>query len=177
MEEHDAYERELAYSMEELRLSLSSRLGLQRDSQRDSEDGQEDLSIGAPSGGGGGGPLATPLLMVQIDATTIAFHYGTVNSIVPTISGTPLDPDVSLNTITVSANNTYWLDATLVSGAITAVAIVSSNPGADTATQTKQVIGSVTWDGGGVAIDAVASNLTGSQNVDSCGATHSWNLI
>ena len=129
------------------------------------------------TGGGGGDALPTPLLMVQIDATTIAFHYGTVSSIVPTISATPLDPDVSLNTITVSANTTYWLDATVAAGIVTAIAIVSADPGADTDLQAKQIIGAVTWDGGGAAIDTIAPNLTGSQNVDSCGATHSWNVV
>jgi hypothetical protein len=46
MEEHDAYEQELAYDIGEIKLALSS--------QRDSEDGQEDLSIGSVGGGGGG---------------------------------------------------------------------------------------------------------------------------
>lgn len=132
----------------------------------------------AKTGGGGGGAAATPLLMVQIDATTIAFHYGTVSTIIPTISGTPLDPDVTLNAFTVSANTTYWLNATVnASEVVTAVSIVTVDPGADTATQTKQIIGSVTWDGGAGAISTVAANLTGSQNVDSCGASHSWNQI
>jgi len=128
------------------------------------------------AGGGGGDALSTPLLMVQIDDTTIAFYYGTVNSIVPTISGTPLDPDFTSNTFGVGSNTTYWLKATLnASSEITSVLIQATDPGTDTATQTKQQIGAVTFDNG--AIVAVAPNLTGSQNVDSCGAFHSWNRI
>jgi len=126
-------------------------------------------------GGGGGGETIFPFQIVQIDATTIAIRKGTVSNIVPTIGGTPLDDDYTLNTITVSAATTFWLDATLASEIVTAVAIVTSDPGADTATQAKQTLGSLTWDSG--AIDAISSNLGGSQNVDSCGAFHSWNRI
>jgi hypothetical protein len=124
---------------------------------------------------GGGTTPSFPFEIVPIDATTIAIRKGTVSNIVPTIGGTPLDDDYTQNTITVNAATTFWLDATLASEVVTAVAIVTSDPGADTATQAKQTLGSLTWDSG--AIDAISSNLGGSQNVDSCGAFHSWNRI
>lgn len=129
----------------------------------------------AKTGGGGGGGTVFPFQIVQIDATTIAIRKGTVSNIVPTIGVTPLDDDYTLNTINVTGATTFWLDATLANEIVTAVAIVTSDPGADTDTQSKQTLGSLTWDSG--AIDAISSNLGGSQNVDSCGAFHSWNRI
>lgn len=125
---------------------------------------------------GGGTSPSFPFEVLPIDDNTIAIRKGTVSTIVPTISGIPLNDDYTLNTINVTGATTFWLDATVnASEVITAVAVVKANPGADTATQTKQVLGSLTWDSG--AIDAISSNLGGSQNVDSCGAFHSWNRI
>ncbi len=130
----------------------------------------------AKAGGGGGGETVFPFQIVQIDADTIAIRKGTVSTIIPTIGGTPLDDDYTQNTIDATASTTFWLDATVnASEVITSVAIVTVDPGADTATQTKQILGSLTWASG--AIDAISSNLGGSQNVDSCGASHSWNRI
>jgi hypothetical protein len=121
-------------------------------------------------------PPSSPFQIVQIDSDTIAIRKGTVSTIVPTIGGTPLNDDYTLNTINVSGATTFWLNATVnASEVVTAVSIVTSDPGADTATRTKQVLGSLTWDSG--AIDVISSNLGGSQNVDSCGASHSWNRI
>lgn len=127
-------------------------------------------------GGGGGDGLPFPFQIVQIDFETIGIRKGTVSNIIPTIGGTPLDDDFNQNTFTVSANTTFWLDATVdASEDVSAVAIVTSDPGADTDIQAKQTLGSLTWDSG--AIDDISSNLSGSQNVDSCADSHSWNLI
>ena len=124
----------------------------------------------------GGASPSFPFEVVQIDGNTIAIRKGTVSTIVPTIGGTPLDDDYTLNTINVSGATTFWLNATVnASEVVTAVSIVTSDPGTDTATRAKQVLGSLTWDSN--AIDAISSNLGGSQNVDSCGASHSWNRI
>jgi hypothetical protein len=152
--------------------------GVNEDSNQRGDDNFKPSydTLGNDSSGGGGGEAIFPFQIVQIDSDTIAIRKGTVSTIIPTIGGTPLDDDYTLNTIDVAAATTFWLDATVnASEVITAVAIVTSDPGADTSTQTKQQLGSLTWDTG--AIDAISSNLGGSQNVDSCGASHSWNRI
>ena len=125
----------------------------------------------------GGTTPSFPFEIVPIDETTIAIRKGTVSNIVPTIGGTPLNDDYTENTITVGAETTFWLNATLSSEIVSAVSIVTSEPSDNTATQAKQTLGSLTWDSGSGAIDAISSNLGGSQNVDSCGASHSWNRI
>ena len=127
--------------------------------------------------GGGEAPLSFPFQLIRIDEDNIAVRKGTVNGVVPTISGSPLDDDYTLNTITITANTTLYLKATgsPIDDEIDAVSIETSDPGSDTENQAKQTLGSVTVDGDG--IDIVNSNLGGSQNVDSCGAFHSWNRI
>jgi len=117
-----------------------------------------------------------PFKIVQIDSNTIAIVKGTVNTTIPKISGTPLNDDYTLNTINITGFTTFWLKATLnVNQEITDVLIQTATPNSDTETQTRQVLGSLTWDSN--AIDVISSNLGGSQNVDSCGAFHSWNRI
>ena len=129
--------------------------------------------------GGGGGEVTHALQLVSIDGTTVGVRKGTVNNVIPTIGGNPLDDDVSNNTFTVGAATTFYLKATstgdIDTDGFTAVAIQTTDPGSDTAEQTKQILGSVGWDGS--AIENLNSNLTGSQNVDSCGSFHSWNVI
>lgn len=138
--------------------------------------GNVDFTASTTTASAGGGGLVSPFQIVQIDFETIGIRKGTVSTIVPTIGGTPLDDDYTQNTFTVGGATTFWLNATVNSSeVVTAVAIVTSDPGADTDTQSKQTLGSLTWDNG--AIDAISSNLGGSQNVDSCGASHSWNRI
>ena len=113
---------------------------------------------------------------MAIDSNTIAIVKGTVNTTIPKISGTPLNDDYTLNTINITGFTTFWLKATLnVNQEITDVLIQTATPNSDTETQTRQVLGSLTWDSN--AIDVISSNLGGSQNVDSCGAFHSWNRI
>jgi hypothetical protein len=124
----------------------------------------------------GAADSTNPLKLVQIDATTIAFHYGTVDNFVPKIGSTALSTDHTQNTITVSTSKTYYLKVTIdANGNITNVEIVDADPGTVSETMAKQIIGSVTFSSG--AITNVAANLTGSQNLDSCGAIHSWNVI
>jgi hypothetical protein len=133
-----------------------------------------DMEFAADKPTGGGTP-SFPFEIVPIDETTIAIRKGTVSNIVPTIGGTPLKDDYTLNTITVSAATTFWLNATLVGEIVTAVAIVTIDPGADTATQAKQTLGSLSWVSG--AIDAISSNLGGSQSHAACGTTHWWEAV
>lgn len=127
----------------------------------------------------GGGGVATPLQLVKIDDTTIAVRYGSVEDVVPTISGTALDADHTQNTISISGATTLWLKATstgdIDTDLIDAVSVETVDPGADSETQTSILLGSVAWASG--KITSVASNLTGSQNVDSCGTIHSWNVV
>lgn len=130
----------------------------------------------AKTGSSGASDSTNPLKLVQIDATTIAVHYGTVDNFVPKIGTTALSTDYTQNTITVSTSKTYYLKVTIdANGTITNVEIVDADPGTVSETMAKQIIGSVTFSSG--AITNVAANLTGSQNLDSCGAIHSWNVI
>lgn len=130
----------------------------------------------AKTGSSNASDSTNPLKLVQIDATTIAVHYGTVDNFVPKIGTTALSTDYTQNTITVSTSKTYYLKVTInASGTITNVEIVDADPGTVSETMAKQIIGSVTFSSG--AITNVAANLTGSQNLDSCGAIHSWNVI
>lgn len=134
----------------------------------------------AKAGGAGGGGVTTHAFqLVAIDSTTVGVRKGTVNNVIPTIAGTPLSDDVTSNTFTIGAATTFYLNATstgdIDTDGINAVAIQTTDPGSDTASQTKQQLGSVGWSGS--AIENINSNLTGSQNVDSCGASHSWNVI
>jgi len=105
---------------------------------------------------------------------------GTINSIVPTISATALADDYLDNALALPGASTtreYWLKATLnASGTVTAVTIETTEPSADSATQSKLMLGSVTTDGSS-DIDTFNSNLSGSQSLASCGATHYFGVI
>lgn len=131
-----------------------------------------------PEASGGAEPI-NALQVVRINDTDLGVRKGTVNNVVPTISGTPLDDDVENNVITVGAATTLWLKATnstdIDTDGIEAVSIETSDPGSDTSTQAKQTLGSCGFADG--AISSVSSNLSGSQNVDSCGTFHSWGVI
>lgn len=125
---------------------------------------------------GGSSEQTNPLKLVQIDATTIAVHYGTVSNFVPKIGTTDLSTDYTQNTISVSTSKTYYLEVTIdANGTFTNVEIVDTYSGSVSETKAVQLLGSVTFSNG--AITSVAANLTGSQNLDSCGAIHSWNVI
>lgn len=119
------------------------------------------------------------LQVVRIDDTNLGVRKGTVNNVIPTIGGVPLDDDVGNNIITVVAATTLWLKATnstdIDTDGIGSVSIETLDPGSDTNTQAKQTLGSCGFADG--AISSVSSNLSGSQNVDSCGSFHSWGVI
>lgn len=148
--------------------------------QNDSvNDGQGIDSIGA-----GGEPLTAVgddnihAFQLVGNITALYVRKGTVNGIVPTIGGTPLNDDYTVNSLTLpgTGSSTYYLKVILdADEVITAVSIETTDPGDDTATQAKQTLGSVTTDSSNV--ESFSSNLTGSQNVDSCGASHSWNVV
>lgn len=147
--------------------------------QRDSEDGIETVEI--RRSGGLGGSIHAFQIVKGTDSSgdpALFVRKGTVNGEVPTISSTPLDDDYKANELAIpgTGSRTYYLKVVLdADEIITGVTIETTDPGANTATQAKQTLGSVTTDSG--AIESFSSNLSGSQNVDSCGSSHSWNVI
>ena len=69
----------------------------------------------------------------------------------------------------------YWLNITVASGAVTAVLIDTVEPGADSETQAKLLLGSVETSSGDII--AFNSNLSGSQSFASCGTTHFFGVV
>ena len=67
-----------------------------------------------------------------------------------------------------------WLKATVSSDEVTAAAVVTSNPGADSTTQTSRQLATITWDGN---TPTIAQGLRGSQSVSSCGSSHEWTSL
>lgn len=108
---------------------------------------------------------------------------GTVNNVVPTYDGTELEDDYTENELTLpgaSSYRQYWLKAVstgdLDDEGITTVTIEHSAV-TNTAAQARQYIGGVGTNSNGDVNSTLFNNLTGSQNLDSCGANHSWNVI
>lgn len=132
---------------------------------------------------GGGGKVSNPFQLVGA-GNKLYLRKGTVNSVVPTYDGTELDDDYTENELTLpgaSSTQAYWLKAVstgdLDDEGVTTVTVEDSEPSDDTAAQAKLLLGSVTTDGN-IDVDGTPfSNLSGSQNLDSCGANHSWNVI
>lgn len=164
-----------------------SRLAGEPKPQRDSGDQVETVEIrrsGVPSSGS----IHAFQLVKGVDGAgdpALLVRKGTVNSIVAKIGATDLDIDYKQNILPMpgTGSRTYWLKLSSTGGNLDdpastkAVEIVTTgtDPGADTVTQAKQELGSVTTNSG--AITAFSSNLSGSQNVDSCGTLHSWNRV
>jgi len=144
--------------------------------QRDSEDGVETIEIKPETLGGGGSIHALQLVQVAID--DLCVRQGTIGSVIPTISGTPIEADHTQNSLSLpgTATREYWLKVTLdASGDITTVTIETTEPGADSATQAKLLLGSVETNSGDIV--AFNSNLSGSQALASCGATHFFGVV
>lgn len=108
---------------------------------------------------------------------------GTVNAKVTKIGGDPMVDDLDENSIqiTASGETTLYLVArsveagTLDFNGVEESEIVIVDPGDDDQTQATEILGSVTVSDGEVT--GFSSNLSGSQQVDSCGSVHSWKLI
>lgn len=117
------------------------------------------------------------LQLVRENATTLCVRQGTIGSIIPTIGGSELEADYTQNALSLpgTATREYWLDITVEDGAVTAVSIDTTEPGADSATQAKLLLGSVETDSGDIV--AFNSNLSGSQSFASCGTTHFFGLV
>ena len=157
------------------RFGTQGRLAGEPLAQRDSEDGVETIEI-RPETLGGGSIHAFQLVQVAID--DLCVRQGTIGSVIPTISGTPLEADHTQNSLNLpgTATREYWLKVTLdASGGITTVTIETTEPGANSATQAKLLLGSVETNSGDIV--AFNSNLSGSQALASCGATHFFGVI
>lgn len=150
--------------------------------QRDSEDGHEDTSIPAVLGGGAGGGLNEhPLQLVASgDSLTLYVRFGTVGGEIPTISAVGLVADFTANVLSFTATGTtnYYLNCTVVenSGVQSVDSVeISTSSVSESSTATSRLLGIVTASGG--TISNISNAIMGSQNVDSCGALHSWNLV
>lgn len=140
------------------------------DTNREEADGQSGDEVGHPFQLVGAG-------------NKLYLRKGTVNNVVPTYDGTELEDDYTENELTLpgsSSTQQYWLKAVstgdLDNEGITTLTVEDSAPSDDTAAQARQYIGAVTTNSDG-DVDGTPSNLSGSQNLDSCGANHSWNVI
>jgi hypothetical protein len=124
-----------------------------------------------------GSASAHALQLVKVGVDTLFVRQGTIGSIIPTIGGTALEADYTENELSLpgTATREYWLNITVADGAVTAVSIVTSEPGADSETQAKLLLGSVETDSGDIV--AFNSNLSGSQSFASCGSTHFFGLV
>lgn len=107
----------------------------------------------------------------------LCVRQGTIDNIIPTISGTELEADFKENELSTPGTGTrqYWLNITVADGDVTDVAIENSEPGDDSETQAKLLLGSVETNSGDVT--SFNSNLSGSQSFASCGAVHFFGLI
>jgi uncharacterized membrane protein YqiK len=100
---------------------------------------------------------------VYYTGDSLVVKEGTVNSVI----ATGLEPS--------GEPNTLWLKATLdTSQNVTAVAVETSEPSADSATQAKLLIASISWSNG---VPTITNYLSGSQQLASCGDTHYWGAV
>lgn len=130
-----------------------------------------------PEGGASSTLSIHALQLVRFAVDTLCVRQGTIGSIIPTIGGTELESDLSENVLSIpgTATREYWLNVTVASGAVTAVSIVTAEPGADSETQAKLLLGSVETNSGDII--AFNSNLSGSQSFASCGSTHFFGVV
>jgi hypothetical protein len=139
----------------------------------DTLGGSSDSDVVGDSGGSGG----LHALQLVAESPNLYVRQGTIGSIIPTIGGTALEADYTENDLSTPNTGTrqYWLNVTVASGAVTAVSIVTAEPGADSATQAKLLLGSVETNSN--SIIAFNSNLSGSQSFASCGSTHFFGVV
>ena len=148
--------------------------------QRDSEDGHEDTSIPAVLGAGSG-QNEHPLQLIRSgDLQTLYVRFGTVGGEIPTISAVELVADFTSNELSFTSNGTtsYYLNCTIIenSGVQSVDSVeISTSSVSESDTATSRLLGIITADSG--TLTNVSNAIMGSQNVDSCGALHSWNLV
>jgi len=116
---------------------------------------------------GGGAAETRPLNAYKSSTGKLKVEPGTVAG--QSVTGTNLE-------VSYAIGNKAWVKLTRnSSGVATAAAMTAVDPGADSATQASQLVYEIQDDGS--ANPVIKNMLSGSQNVDSCGADHSWNLI
>ncbi len=130
-----------------------------------------------PDGGAASAQSVHAFQLVKFSVDTLCVRQGTIGSIIPTISGTELEADFEENELSIPGTGTrqYWLDITVEDGEVTDVSIVTTEPGDNSETQAKLLLGSVETNSGDVT--SFNSNLSGSQSFASCGAVHFFGLI
>ena len=130
-----------------------------------------------PEGGASSIQSVHAFQLVKFSVDTLCVRQGTIGSIIPTIGGTELEPDFSENELSIpgTATREYWLDITVADGEVTDVSIVTTEPGTDSETQAKLLLGSVDANSGDIV--AFNSNLSGSQSFASCGTTHFFGVV
>lgn len=136
----------------------------------------------APEGGEGGVPIVQqthPFQLVDVseqNSPRIAIRYGTVNSVVPTLGGTPLTPDINNAPFqSVSGNTEFWLKIDLDSNqAVTAASFQTSQPSTNKDTAAI-LIGAITYSNG--EITGISNAVTASLSLASCGTTHVFGRV
>lgn len=130
------------------------------------------LPFPSSGGGGGGGASLPPLNGYLTAADKLKVQSGTVDGVEVTAAGGGALDDAEF---TVASGDRLWLKVTLAAanGAVSTAEVVTTDPGADTATVGSRLILQVTGTTGSLS---VANYLGGSQDHDSCGADHSFIL-
>jgi len=131
--------------------------------------GGQDLPTRSPNtttaDDGGGESQKRPLNAYKSSTGKLKVEPGTVAS--QSVTGTNLE-------VSYAIGNKAWVTLTRNSSG-DAAAMTAIYPGVDSTTQASQLVYEIRDDGSGNP--AIKNMLNGSQNVDSCGANHSWNLI
>lgn len=118
--------------------------------------------------------------LVQVAIDDLCVRQGTIKNVIPTINGTELAVDHTENSLSLPGTGTreYWIKVTLDGSTrnITAVTIENDLPDTtDPITEAWLLLGSVETDSGDI-VD-FNSNLSGSQELASCGATHYFGVV
>jgi len=139
----------------------------------------EDILYGDNDNEGGSGSpsIPHPFELVKVAADTLCVRLGAIKRVKATINSTELNIDHTQNELSIPSSGTrdYWLDITLQSGDITAVAVTNSVPAANSENQARLFLGSVETNNGEISF--LYSNLSGSQDHFSCGKKHFFGVL
>lgn len=138
--------------------------------RRNIDDAFDDFSPNAPPVSGGSDPF--PFQVVQTAPGEVKVRYGTVNSVAPA----QVNPDLALATAFGSSPAKLWLAVSLDSTTqeVTSVTVQTGEPGANSPTSAKILIATISWSSGQASI---GQNLSGSQQLVSCGSNHYWGRV
>lgn len=122
--------------------------------------------------GGDGGTQPAPLQAYATGADTIKVKPGTADGVVVTASG---GGALDAADVTVTDGYQLWLKVTLneEGGTVTAAVMQNTDPGSDTETQASRLAVAIAIADGVMTIN---NYLSGSQDHDSCGTSHSFIL-